>query len=80
LQIRVTKQQKNEENSRKEYSLNARRQKLSNLLFEENLAFNQELASMFDWKESNEQDLKKKYEDLIAKKKEDRKVKNVYII
>jgi len=50
------------------------------LLFEENLAFNQELASMFDWKESNEQDLKKKYEDLIAKKKEDRKVKNVYII
>jgi hypothetical protein len=44
------------------------------LPFEENLAFNRELASMFDWQESNEKDLKKKYEDLIAKKKEDRKV------
>jgi hypothetical protein len=47
------------------------------LFFEENLAYNRELASMFDWQESNEQDLKKKYDDLIAKKKEDRKVKVV---
>lgn len=44
------------------------------MLFEENLAFNRELASMYDWKDTDEKGLKDKYNDLIAKKKEERKV------
>jgi len=72
--FRLNKQKETEEGTKRETSLNFRRKKLSNLLFEENVAFNGELTKMFEWGEMEDEKLKKNYENLVAKKKEERKV------
>ncbi|XP_059481560.1 trichoplein keratin filament-binding protein [Neocloeon triangulifer] len=72
-QSRVNKQKETEQNSQREANLNRRRKNLSHMLYEENVALNEELHKMFEWNDLSDKQLKMKFDDLVAKKKEARK-------
>ncbi|XP_065347783.1 trichoplein keratin filament-binding protein-like [Cloeon dipterum] len=68
-QSRKNKKLETEHNIQKAGALNIRRQKLSNMLYEENLALNEELQKKYGLNDLTEQQLKQKFDDLVAQKK-----------